>query len=100
MNPMRFFFDRCCPQRLAAIIDAYEDTHSIRHFSDDNRFVQDTPDVDWISVLAADDPAWMVVSMDAHILKKPIERKALEESGLKFFLLGSGWMHMPMHEKA
>jgi hypothetical protein len=37
--------------------------------------------------------------MDAQILTKAHERKALEESGLKFFLLGTGWMRMPMHEK-
>ncbi len=56
--------------------------------------------MEWITVLAADHPAWVVVSMDAQILKKPHERKALDESGLKFFLLGTGWMRVPMHEKA
>jgi hypothetical protein len=96
---MRFFFDRCCPPKLVDVINAYEDTHSVRHFRDDNRFVQDTADVEWITTLSKDDPPWIVVSMDAQILKKAHERKALEDSGLKFFLLGGGWMHMPMHDK-
>jgi hypothetical protein len=45
---MRFFFDRCCPPKLVDVIGAYEDVHSVRHFRDDNRFVEDTADVDWI----------------------------------------------------
>lgn len=100
MNPMRFFFDRCCPPRLAAIIDTFDESHTVRHFSDDNRFVHDTPDIEWLRVLAADTPKWIVVSMDGRILRSPIERQALAECGLKFFLLGSGWMKMTMHDKA
>lgn len=37
--------------------------------------------------------------MDTRILKKPHERQAVEESGLPFFLLGSAWMDIPMHDK-
>jgi hypothetical protein len=96
---MRFFFDRCCPPKLVDVINAYEETHSVRHFRDDNRFKESTPDVEWIKTLSGDNPPWIVISMDAQILKKAHEKKALDQSGLKFFLLGTGWMKMPMHEK-
>ena len=78
----------CCPPKLAEVIDAYEESHSVRHFRDDNRFVQTAADVDWIKTLAEDDPPWIVVSMDAQILKKAHERKALDEFGAEILLVG------------
>jgi hypothetical protein len=99
MTAHRFFFDRCCPRRLARVITAFEETHTVRHYDDDSRFERDTPDVDWIRVLAAD-PPWVIVSMDRHMLTRPRERAALRESKLKFFLLGKGWMNMSPHSQA
>lgn len=99
MSQIRFLFDRCCPLRLARIIAAYDEAHEVRLYDDDTRFEKKTPDVDWIRVLAAD-PLWAVVSMDAKILTRPHEIAALRSSGLKFFLLGKGWMRMPFHDQA
>lgn len=99
MAPLRFMFDRCCPRRLAWVIAAYEEVHSVRFFDDDARFDKRTPDIDWIRTLAAD-PTWAVVTMDSKILTRPHEREALRTSGLKYFLLGKGWMRMRFHDQA
>ena len=99
MTSPRFFFDRCCPIKLAKVVSAFEDDHEVRHFSEDNRFAQDEDDVVWIPRLAAERVGWVVVSMDGRILKKPHERQALQESGITFFLLGSPWMKMSMCDK-
>lgn len=99
MTQLRFFFDRCCPPKLARIVGAFADDHEVRHFSDDARFADNTDDVVWLAELGRDEASWAVVSMDARILKKPHERQALVEAHLTFFLLGSAWMSMPMHDK-
>jgi hypothetical protein len=99
MTRSKFFFDRCCPPKLASVVRAFDDDHEIRHFSEDSRFPDDADDVVWIPQLAKDNSGWVIVSMDAKILKRPHERQALINSGLPFFLLGSSWMAMPMHDK-
>ena len=53
---MNFFFDRCVSVGIARMISAYEAEHTVRHHDDDSRFTPTTPDIDWISVLAKDDP--------------------------------------------
>lgn len=98
MSEIRFFFDRCCPAKLASLIKSYEDISPVHYFDDDARFEKDTPDVVWIKTLA-EDGLWAVISMDGKILKKAHEREAIRDSGLPFFLLGDSWMHVPMHEK-
>ncbi len=100
MKPTSFFFDRCCPPKLADVIRAFEDDVEVRHFNDDLRFVHNTPDIEWIGTLAKDpESAWVVLSMDGKILKRAHEKEAIRESGLPFFLLGSAWMSIEMHEK-
>jgi hypothetical protein len=99
MTPPRFFFDRCCPIKLATVVKAYEDDHEVRHFDDDARFEKDTPDVVWIERLAEEKCNWVIVSMDAKMLKRPHEKQAIRESGLPFFLFGDAWMRMTMNEK-
>lgn len=98
MTSPRFFFDRCCPPKLATLAAVVEGTQTVRHFNDDARFVHDTPDVEWIGELGRD-TGWVIVSMDARILKRPHERRALEDSKLRFFLFGSAWMAMPFREQ-
>jgi predicted nuclease of predicted toxin-antitoxin system len=87
---MKFFFDRCMPIRLARMVAAYEQEHTVRHHDDDNRFHRETPDIEWIKALAADEPPWIVVSADGRILKNKVERAALISSGLVYFCL-AGW---------
>ena len=99
MSSLRFLFDRCCPVRLARVIAAFDEVKTVRFVDDDERFERTTPDVEWIRMLAADLP-WAVVSMDAKVLTRPHEINALRGSGVKFVLLGKGWMRMPPHQQA
>lgn len=95
---MNFFFDRCMSPRLARMVDEFEEYHTTRHH--DSRFENDTPDVEWLAALAADDEPWIVISGDGRILRNKVERQALREAGLTFFCMGSSWSHMRIHEYA
>ena len=96
---MRFFFDRCISWRLAAMVDAYEVDHTARHHDRDDRFNERTPDAEWLSVLAEDDPPW-VISGDSRILRNRVERQALREANLTFFCMSRQWGRMPIAEYA
>ena len=91
---MRFFFDRNMSALLARMVDVFDRQHSVLSYYDDERFTPTTPDVEWIKVLAADDPIWVVVSGDGRILKNKTELSALKEAKLTFFCLSNQWMHM------
>jgi hypothetical protein len=53
---MRFFFDRCMSIRIARMVSAFEDSHTVRHHDDDTRFDNRTPDEEWIRTIGTDDP--------------------------------------------
>jgi hypothetical protein len=97
---MRFFFDRNMPPQLARMVDVLEREHTARSYYDDERFIDTTPDVEWIRVLAADEPPWIIISGDGRILKNKTELSALKEAGLAFFCLSRTWMHMTLYEQA
>jgi hypothetical protein len=97
---MRFFFDRNMPPQLARMVDALEREHTARSYYDDDRFTDTTPDVEWIKVLAAVDPPWVIISGDGRILKNKAEFSALKEARLTFFCLSRQWMHMKIYERA
>lgn len=97
---MRFFFDRNISSRLARMVDALDAEHIVRAHDDDGRFNPMTPDVEWIRVLAADEPRWIVVSGDGRILRNRIELAAVKEAKLIFFCLNKQWMHMKFYEQA
>ena len=99
MTPPRFFFDRCCPVKIARVIQAFEEDHVVRYYSEDSRFQENTDDVVWMKVLGDDKLNWVILSMDGKILKRPHERQALLQSKLPYFLLGSAWMNMEMPER-
>lgn len=96
---MRFFLDVCCPARVAQMLACLEPKLMIRHFSDDPRFEQDTSDVDWITTIGSDTPAWTVLSFDHHILKRPNERAALTAADFTFFAFSSQWSEMNIYEQ-
>jgi hypothetical protein len=97
---MRFFFDRNTPPQLARMVDALEREHTARSYYDDDRFDDKTPDINWIKVLAAEDPPWIIISGDGRILKNKAEMSALKEAKLTFFCLSRQWMHMKLYEQA
>jgi hypothetical protein len=82
------------------MVDALEREHGARSYYDDDRFGDTTPDVEWIKVLAADAPPWIIISGDGRILKNKTELSALKEAKLTFFCLSRQWMHMKIYEQA
>jgi len=56
--------------------------------------------VEWIKVLAADDPPWVIISGDGRILKNKAELIALKEARLTYFCLSRQLMHMKIYEQA
>jgi hypothetical protein len=97
---MRFFFDRNMAPQLARMVNALEREHTAQSHYDDDRFTDTTSDVEWIKVLADDDPPWVIISGDGRILKNKAELSALKEAGLTFFCLSRQWMHMKIYEQA
>ena len=102
MNPVAFLFDRCFPRPIARMIEQYEGGRAVvRHQDDDDRFAIDTPDVDIIRALAADETyRWVLVSADTRITRRPAERAVLASVGIKFFYCGRAWFKMSTHEQA
>jgi hypothetical protein len=101
---MRFFFDRNMSKVLARLIDVFDRSNTIQALDDDGRFAKNTPDVEWIRILAADGsedaPAWVIISFDGRILKSKAELSALREAKLTFFCLSNQWMSMKFEEQA
>jgi hypothetical protein len=67
---MRFFFDRNMSPYLARAIDILDRENEIRHHDQDPRFNERMTDIEWVSVLGKDEPAWIVLSGDGAILRK------------------------------
>ena len=102
---MRVFFDNCTPPIFAHTLHALisPDHHTARHvrFMPEYGFQHDTPDVDWIMRLAADQPAdWIVVTGDQRIRKNLAERTAWIRARLKAFVLASAYQKTPVNQCA
>jgi PIN like domain len=81
---LRFFFDNTMSDRLVEALRVLDRANELVHLR--QRFLQDTPDAEWISTLAKE-TNWVVVSGDLRITRNPAERKAWRESGLVAFFL-------------
>jgi predicted nuclease of predicted toxin-antitoxin system len=53
----------------------------------DDRFPQDTPDADWLSVAGAQ--GWIVLTKDSAIRRNPLERSVYREARAQVFVLTS-----------
>ncbi len=95
---MRFFLDNDLAQRLARMLDAFDDDHEVRHLKD--RFAPNTADVDWIGSLAKDEDPPALVTIDSRIRRTRAEQLALKESNLTAFFLRKGWASLQLHELA
>jgi hypothetical protein len=95
-----FFFDRCLAVRLARMLDAYDRDHTVRHLDDDRRFGPTTPDVEWITAIAAEDPKPALVTADLRVRRNPPERQALRDSGLTIFFFRAGFHDLNLHQQA
>jgi hypothetical protein len=93
---MKFFFDRCISRRLAHTAAALETgAHTICHHDDDQRFRKDTKDIEWLAALGKDTPPWIVVSGDSRVLTRTVERVALSEANLMYFVMSHSWCNTP-----
>lgn len=82
------------------MLDAFEERseHMVRHVMD---YVdRGTSDIDWIAELSKTNEPITVITQDLGINKKPLERSALKESGLRFVFLASGWSSISYETKA
>ena len=87
---MKFFLDNnISPVHAEALAILGEvqkhDIHHLRTF-----FSPETPDLDWIRVLA-EDGGWTIVSGDQRIARNKAERAAWQESGLTAFFFADDW---------
>lgn len=95
---MTFFTDENFIYKANALLEAFDQTHSIRPLID--HFDRGTPDVEWIKQIATWTPKPFVITGDSHIRTRPQERRALQESGLTFFCLARGWTNTAWNEYA
>lgn len=95
---MIFFADENIAPRLAALLETFDPEQEIRPLL--NYFERGTPDVQWITKVAAWPEKPVRLSGDARILSRKEERAALLESKLTFVFFAKGWMHVPWHEQA
>jgi hypothetical protein len=102
---LRIFFDNCTSPVLPAALHAFLETkgssaHHVR-FMSDYGFDEHTDDEEWIKRLGSDKPAdWIVVTGDKRITRNKAERAAWVRTGLKGFVLASGFQKMPVHRQA
>ena len=97
---MNFFFDRCIAIRLARMLAAYDSVHKVTHLDDDARFTKDTEDVDFIAILAKDNPKPVLVTADVAMRRKPVERQELRSSGLSIVFLRARFNSQGFHDQA
>lgn len=80
---MKYFFDNCLPPRIAAALSALGvDCEHLR-----DSFPQDVKDVEWMPKVAA--RGLVAITGDERILKRPAEREARKECGLKTVFFSS-----------
>jgi len=96
---MRFFLDRNVSKQMARLIEVFDRDHEVRHL-DTAGFAHDTPDIEWMAMLAEEQPRPVIVSGDGRILRNAAEAQVLARSGLTFFHLAEGWINLPWDEQA
>jgi PIN like domain len=95
---LKFLIDNNLSPYLAMALAALCEPESVlvRHLRD--KFNSETPDIEWIGVLATEGD-WAIVSQDRLTRKSP-ERDALRRSGLTAFILARGWTDLREWDKA
>jgi hypothetical protein len=94
---LKLLLDHHISPRIARALDALFPQHHI--FALRERFAADTSDVEWISALDKDGE-WAVLTQDLRIRTRPHERRAMDNSRIVFFFLGSAWRKMSVEESA
>jgi predicted nuclease of predicted toxin-antitoxin system len=83
-SSITFFIDRCLGSKR--IVTALRQAGITVEIHDDN-FAPDAPDVDWLPIVG--ERGWVVLTKDANIDRRPLERMAVARSGVGLFILTS-----------
>ena len=83
-SSITFFIDRCLGSKriVAALREA-----GLTVESHDDNFATDAQDVDWLPIVG--ERGWIVLTKDANIDRRPLERMAVARSGVCLFILAS-----------
>ncbi len=83
-SSITFFIDRCLGSKR--IVTALRQAGITVEIHDDN-FAPDAPDVDWLPIVGKQ--GWVVLTKDANIARRPLERMAVARSEVCLFILTS-----------
>lgn len=82
--PITFFIDRCLgSKRVVTALRQAELTIEIHK----DHFAPDAPDVDWLPVVG--ELGWVVLTKDANIARRVLEKIAVTRAGVRLFALTS-----------
>lgn len=95
---MIFFADENISERLARILDIFDQDNTVRAHGD--YFPKGTPDTEWLRAVSSWDDKVVVLCGDGRILKNKAEKSILKECGLMFVHLAAGWPRLPWDEMA
>jgi hypothetical protein len=95
---LKLLVDHNLPPQLARCLQAlFKDEHEIVALS--AKFPKNVDDVDWMAILSKEG-GWAVLTRDLHILTRPHERRALDNSRVVYFFLAGSWRKMLIIEMA
>ena len=95
---MTFFIDANITHRAATVLENVFRGHQFK--SIEREFGAGVKDVEWLRRISKLKDKPVVLSCDAKILVNPLERKALEEAEVVYFLLARGWGNLAWNEQA
>ena len=90
---MIFITDENISDRLARMLDLFDQDNEIHPLSDYHD--KGTEDIVWMKSLSEWEESPVIVGGDGRILKNNAEKKIFKESNFTYFLLKSGWLHLP-----
>ena len=84
-EPITLFIDRCAWSRL---LGEALDKIGANYIAHHQRFAPDAPDEEWLAVAGRE--AWIVLTRDKHIRRRPTELEAFREHNVIVFVLAAG----------
>ncbi|MFQ5809753.1 MAG: hypothetical protein ACE5JM_09065 [Armatimonadota bacterium] len=92
---MTYFFDNNFSPKIAKILSICEDVDAI-HLQEE--FPPHVPDAVWLS--EAGRRGWVVLTGDARIRTRPVEREALESADVTAVIVHKGFMRYQLRQQA
>lgn len=94
---MIFVLDENLSDRLARILEAFDQSHTVTHLND--HVAKGTADTKWLDLIAEWDEKPVVVAGDGRILKNPAEADRIKNHDIMFVYLASGWTNLPWNDQ-